>query len=199
MFQEEVFAKFLDGKSLVECYESVGSCANHWLDVCQNGGEDLEDQDVFDLISENKNMVEALADYGDRKSTSIQTARRLGEFLGDEMVKDKGLNCKFIITKKPLGAPTSERAVPVAIFSAEPAVMKSFLRKWLKDPSLADFDVKKLLDWDYYIGRLKSAIQVRAGRARANSGCSFGSNVCLLAATAHPTHDLFLVFLLLSS
>ena len=26
---------------------------------------------------------------------------------------------KFIITKKPLGAPTSERAVPVAIFSAE--------------------------------------------------------------------------------
>jgi hypothetical protein len=47
----------------------------------------------------------------------------------------------------------------VAIFAAEPAIMKSYLRKWLKDPSLADFDVKKLIDWDYYIGRLKSAIQ----------------------------------------
>jgi len=159
VFQEEVFAKFLDGKTLVECYDSVGSTANHWLDVCENGGEDLEDEDVFDLISENKNMVEALSEYGDRKSTSISTAKRLGEFLGDEMIKDKGLNCRFIITKKPLGAPTSERAVPVAIFSAEPAIMKSYLRKWLKDPGLSDFDVKKLIDWDYYIGRLKSAIQ----------------------------------------
>ncbi len=70
--------------------DSVGSAANHWLDVCENGGSDLEDVDVFDLISENKNMVEALADYGDRKSTSIVTAKRLGEFLGNEMVKDKG-------------------------------------------------------------------------------------------------------------
>jgi DNA polymerase epsilon subunit 1 len=92
VFQEEVFAKFLDGKTLAECYESVGAAANHWLDVCENEGQDLEDEDVFALISENKNMVEALADYGERKSTSISTARRLGEFLGDEVIKDKGLN-----------------------------------------------------------------------------------------------------------
>ena len=159
IFQEQVFAKFLDGKTLTECYASVGAAANHWLDVCENGGRDLQDDDVFALISENKNMSEALEDYGERKSTSIQTARRLGEFLGDEMVKDKGLNCKFIITKKPLGAPTSERAVPVAIFSAEDAVKKTYLRRWLKDASLANFDVRDLLDWDYYIGRLKNAIQ----------------------------------------
>ena len=159
IFQEQVFSKFLDGRTLQECYESVGSAANHWLDVCENQGQDLEDEDVFELISENKNMSEALAEYGDRKSTSIQTARRLGEFLGDEMVRDKGLNCKFIITLKPLGAPTSERAVPVAIFAAEPAIMKAYLRKWLKDSQLSDFNVRNLLDWGYYIGRLKSAIQ----------------------------------------
>ncbi len=28
------------------------------------------------------------------------------------------------------GAPTSARAIPVAIFSTEPAVARSFLRKW---------------------------------------------------------------------
>jgi len=159
IFQGQVFQKFLDGQTLEECYASVGAAANHWLDVCQNQGQDLEDEDVFELISENKNMSEALSTYGDAKSTSIQTARRLGEFLGEEMVRDKGLNCRFIITKKPLGAPTSERAVPVAIFHAEPAVKKTFLRRWLKDSSLSDFDVRSLIDWDYYIGRLQNAIQ----------------------------------------
>ncbi len=59
----------------------------------------------------------------------ITCARRLGEFLGAEMVKDKGLNCKFIIVTKPDGAPVSERAVPTAIFSAEPAIMKQYLRR----------------------------------------------------------------------
>jgi DNA polymerase epsilon subunit 1 len=45
------------------------------------------------------------------------------------MVKDKGLACKFVITKKPMGASTSERAIPVAIFNSEPAIMKHYLRK----------------------------------------------------------------------
>lgn len=33
----------------------------------------------------------------------------MAEFLGDQMVKDKGLNCKYIISKKPEGAPVTER------------------------------------------------------------------------------------------
>lgn len=80
-------------------------------------------------------MSKTLAEYGAQKSTSISTARRLAEFLGDQMTKDKGLACKFIISAKPYGAPVTERAVPVAIFDAEPAVKKHFLRKWLKDNS----------------------------------------------------------------
>lgn len=117
IFQEQVFKSFLDGGSLEECYDSVGEKANHWLDILDNHGRDLQDEAVFDLISENKSMSDTLESYGDRKSTSISTAKRLGEFLGDEMTKDKGLNCKFVITKKPHGAPTSDRAIPVAIFS----------------------------------------------------------------------------------
>ena len=31
------------------------------------------------------------------------------QFLGDQMVKDAGLSCKFIISKKPEGAPVTER------------------------------------------------------------------------------------------
>ena len=58
--------------------------------------------------------------------------RRLAEFLGDDMVKDKGLACQFIISKKPDGAPVTERAIPVAIFQAEEAVKKHYLRKWTK-------------------------------------------------------------------
>ena len=159
IFQGEVFKTFLDGNNLQECYAAVGAVADRWLDVLYTQGRDLEDEDVFDLISENKSMTEELAAYGDAKSTSITTAQRLGEFLGAEMVKDKGLNCKFVIARLPLGAPVSERAIPVAIFSAEPAIQRHFLRKWLKDPSLTDFDIRNLLDWDYYIGRLGSAIQ----------------------------------------
>ena len=74
---------------------------------------------VFDLIGENKSMSQTLESYGDRKSTAITTAKRLAEFLGQDMVKDKGLNCRYIISKKPAEEGTSSRAIPVAIFSAE--------------------------------------------------------------------------------
>ena len=57
-----------------------------------------------------------------RKSCAITTARRLGQFLGDERIKDKGLNCNYVVAKRPENLPTSERAIPVAIFSTEPAV-----------------------------------------------------------------------------
>ncbi|KCV71054.1 DNA polymerase epsilon subunit 1 [Fonticula alba] len=54
----------------------------------------MEDSEVLDLLSENRSMSRTLEDYGNQKSTSISTARRLAEFLGDQMVKDKGLSCQ---------------------------------------------------------------------------------------------------------
>jgi DNA polymerase epsilon subunit 1 len=104
-------------------------------------------------------MSKTLAESGGQKSTSISTAKRLAEFLGDQMVKDKGLACKFIISEKPAGAPVTERAVPVAIFSADQTVKRTYLRKWLKDNSLTTFDLRHILDWAYYIERLGSVIQ----------------------------------------
>ena len=160
-FQRQVFERFLNGESLVECYDSVADIANHWLDVIDTQGESLEIDELVDLISENRNMSRQLDDYGDQKGTSQTTARRLGEFLGAEIIKDKGLNCKFIIAERPHGAPVTERAIPTAIWKAEPAVMKHYLKKWLKSPEMEDddYDIRSILDWDYYKNRLGKSIQ----------------------------------------
>ena len=65
---------------------------------------------------------------------------------------------KFIF-RKPDGAPVTERAIPMAIFEAESSIRKHYLRKWLKDNTMFDFDIRKVLDWDYYLERLGGTIQ----------------------------------------
>ncbi|KXN82929.1 DNA polymerase epsilon catalytic subunit A [Leucoagaricus sp. SymC.cos] len=159
IFQSQIFEKFLLGSTTQECYAAVAQVADQWLDVLYSRAESLSDEELIELIAENRSMSKTLAEYAGQKSTSISTARRLAEFLGDQMVKDKGLACKFIISAKPVGAPVTERAVPVAIFSAEDSVKRIYLRKWLKDNSLVNFDLRAILDWEYYIERLGSVVQ----------------------------------------
>ncbi|XP_062890220.1 DNA polymerase epsilon catalytic subunit A isoform X2 [Mobula hypostoma] len=159
IFQSSVFEAFLKGTTLEEVYASVAKVADYWLDVLYSKAANMPDTELFELISENRSMSRKLEDYGEQKSTSISTAKRLAEFLGDQMVKDAGLSCRFVISKKPEGSPVTERAIPLAIFQAEPSVRKHYLRKWLKSPSLQDLDIRLILDWDYYIERLGNAIQ----------------------------------------
>jgi DNA polymerase epsilon subunit 1 len=157
-FQAQIFKFFLDGSTLAETYGAVAKVANRWLDILDTRGATLADEELIDLIVENKNMTKTLEEYGAQKSTAITTARRLAEFLGEQMVKDKGLNCKYLISSKPKNAPVTERAVPIAIFSAEEPVKRHFLRKWLReDPG--DMDPRSVLDWEYYRERLASVIQ----------------------------------------
>jgi DNA polymerase epsilon subunit 1 len=158
IFQQQIFKFFLEGTTLAECYAAVAKVANRWLDVLHSKGATLADEELMELISENRSMSKTLEEYGSQKSTSITTARRLADFLGEQMVKDKGLNCKFIICSRPRNAPVTERAVPVAIFSAEEGTKRLYLKKWLKeDPT--NTDPRALLDWDYYLERLGSVIQ----------------------------------------
>ncbi|KAH9443000.1 hypothetical protein Pst134EB_027350 [Puccinia striiformis f. sp. tritici] len=159
IFQTAIFEKFLLGDDLKACYDAVAQVANRWLDVLASKAVSMHDEELIELISENRSMSKTLAEYGAQKSTSIRTAKRLSEFLGNQMVKDKGLSCRFIISAKPHGAPVTDRAVPVAIFSAEPSVQRHFLRKWLKDNSLVDLSLRSILDWGYYTERLGSVIQ----------------------------------------
>lgn len=159
IFQTQIFEQFLQGETLVECYAAVAKIADQWLDILSTHGASLSDEELVDLIAENRSMSRTLSEYAGQKSTSISTAKRLAEFLGENMVKDKGLSCRFIVSAKPSGAPVTERAVPVAIFSAEPAIKRHFLRRWLKDMSITDFELRSILDWDYYIERLGSVVQ----------------------------------------
>ncbi|XP_028851833.1 DNA polymerase epsilon catalytic subunit A isoform X2 [Denticeps clupeoides] len=159
IFQSSVFEAFLKGTTLEEVYASVAKVADYWLDVLYSKAANMPDSELFELISENRSMSRKLEDYGEQKSTSISTAKRLAEFLGDQMVKDAGLSCRYVISRKPEGSPVTERAIPLAIFQAEAGVKKHFLRKWLKAPSLHDLDIRSILDWGYYIERLGSAIQ----------------------------------------
>lgn len=159
IFQSSVFEAFLKGMTLEEVYASVAKVADYWLDVLYSKAANMPDAELFELISENRSMSRKLEDYGEHKSTSISTAKRLAEFLGDQMVKDAGLSCRYVISRKPEGSPVTERAIPLAIFQAEESVKKHFLRKWLKMPSLYDLDIRSILDWNYYIERLGSSIQ----------------------------------------
>ncbi|CRK18466.1 hypothetical protein BN1723_018707, partial [Verticillium longisporum] len=93
IFQQQIFKFFLEGTTLAECYTAVAKVANRWLDILHSKGASLEDEELMELISENRSMSKTLEEYGSQKSTSITTAKRLADFLGEQMVKDKGLNC----------------------------------------------------------------------------------------------------------
>nr|XP_009858713.1 DNA polymerase epsilon catalytic subunit A-like [Ciona intestinalis] len=159
IFQSSVFGEFLKGKTLEEVYQAIAKVADYWLDVLYSKAGNMPDSELFELITENRSMSRKLEDYGTQKSTSISTAKRLAEFLGDQMVKDAGLSCRFIISHKPEGAPVTERAIPMAIFQSEDSIKRHYLRKWTKQGNMTDFDIRAILDWNYYIERLGSAVQ----------------------------------------
>ncbi|KAN0014469.1 hypothetical protein ACTFIU_000787 [Dictyostelium citrinum] len=158
LFQSEVFKEFLGGDGLDGCYQSVGAVANRWLDILDSHAENYEEKDLIELITESSNMSRKLEEYGTQKSSAISTAKKLAEFLGDDMIKDKGLSCQYIISNKPAGSPITERALPVAIFDADFETRCHYLRRWTKSAS-GDLDIRELIDWDYYRQRLSGVIQ----------------------------------------
>jgi DNA polymerase epsilon subunit 1 len=160
IFQGEVFDKFLCGKTLEECYKACAEIAQRWYDILESEGENIEEEELIEYIGETRVLSRPLADYGSQKSTAITCAKRIKQFLGDEIVKDKGLHVNFLISKKPFGSPKTERAVPTAIFSMDEKITKKFLYEWLKDfDSSKKMNIKSLIDWGYYKERLANAIQ----------------------------------------
>ncbi|KAH3743851.1 DNA polymerase epsilon catalytic subunit A [Pelomyxa schiedti] len=159
-FQSEVFKEFLNGSSLEETYHSAANVANHFLDILEQGKKPMEennlsDEYLLDLLTESSNMSRQLKSYGAAKTTQVTTAKRLAEFLGEQVVQDKGLKCAYVISKKPNGAKVTERAIPTAIFAADPRVRQEYLTKWIG----SDEPLRLMLDWEYYWTRLESTIQ----------------------------------------
>ena len=123
IFQQEVFDKFLEGETLQQCYDACGEVGERWYDILDSKGEYVDDIELIDYIGEERVLSKGVHEYGDKKGTSITCAKRLAEFLGDEILKDDGgLNVKFIISKNPIDAKVADRAIPTAIFEAEPAI-----------------------------------------------------------------------------
>ena len=158
IFQEEVFGQFLKGKNLTECYAECAEIAKRWYSILELNGEGINDDELLDYIEESRMMSKSIDEYGSQKSTSITCARRLSEILGNELLREKGLCSRFIISKKPLEAPIAERAIPTVIFQSPLNVRKKLLRKWLKDYSIEDIDMRDVIDWDYYKERLAGNI-----------------------------------------
>eukprot|EP00666_Eupelagonemidae_sp_cell4sb_P014148 gene14148-8905_t len=78
------------------------------------------------------------------------------------MVKDKGLTCIYVVSKKPEGRSVTERPIPIQIFQTDAKTRIYWLRKWCEDRSIGvdgDVDLRDILDWDYYITRLSGCLQ----------------------------------------
>lgn len=159
VFQENVFPAFLQGSDREGVYAAVGRVANTWINVLDTQGVYLTDSELIHLISEKKNMSKSVEDSGSLKSASITTAKRIAAFLGESILKEKGIACHLVIANRPVGASATERAIPVQIFQADESVKRSFLRKWLNDPSMQDYDIRAVIDWDYYRTRLGATVQ----------------------------------------
>ncbi|CAG8516863.1 18561_t:CDS:10 [Acaulospora morrowiae] len=157
-FQEVIFQVFLKGNTLEECYGEVGKVANAFLDIIELRGYTLTEKELIDFFSEKRSMSRSYDDYGEQKSTSITAAKRLVELLGVDFKVNK-LTCHFIISEKPPALAVSERVIPIAVFSSPDHIKKKFLRKWIADPNMDDFDIRNILDWNYYHERIGKTIQ----------------------------------------
>ncbi|GJW39003.1 DNA polymerase epsilon catalytic subunit A-like protein [Tanacetum coccineum] len=104
-----------------------------------NQGKDIADSELLDYISESSTMSKSLAYYGEQNSCAEITARRLADFLGVTMVKDKGLRCQYVVAYQ--GNPVSEWVVPVAIFETDAGSFRiTGIRYSLKDKNEAKPD-----------------------------------------------------------
>ena len=157
-FQDKVFYQFMLGSTLIESYSAAASVANKTLDVLFNKGVGVDDDEILDMLVESRNMSRRLCDYpADQKSLALTTARRIADFLGPQMVQDKGLTCSFVISRYPEGKPVTQRAIPISIFNASDDVRVLFLSKWVGGDRATD--LRHFLDWEYYITRFSSCVQ----------------------------------------
>jgi len=165
VFQEEIFntSAFIRGNSRVQVYNEVGEIANRWVDVLDSKGMSLTNDDVIHLISEKKSMSKSVnasfAANPNYKSVQITGAKRLACILGDQILDDAGIGVHFIIANRPVGDPVTTRAVPLKIFECEQQMKETYLKEWLKDKTMTDFDMRAIIDWEYYKERLASSIQ----------------------------------------
>lgn len=108
-----------------ECYQACGAVADRWLDILYERGEGIDDKELLEYIEESKSLNKTIDEYHTQKGVALTSAKRMAEFLGEDFIKGKKLNCFFIISQKPISTTVSERAIPTSNFSMDEATKKS--------------------------------------------------------------------------
>lgn len=90
--------------------------ADRWYDILESKGAYVEESELIDFIGESRVISKTLEECAAQKGTALTCGRRLQELLGPEIAKDKGLNVRFIISKKPIDSKVAERAIPTQVF-----------------------------------------------------------------------------------
>ncbi|CAD8121665.1 unnamed protein product [Paramecium sonneborni] len=160
LFQQNLFSEFLKGSNLTECYQACAEVGKKLLKILLTGGEGISQQELLELIGESRVLSKEISEYDKQKGVAITAGKRIAEYLGSDQMKGGSLNCQYIITKLPHNTPVNERSIPLLIFESSQEIRKKYLRKWLKEPQLQDDDLtlSKIVDWNYYIERLKNTI-----------------------------------------
>ena len=156
-YQEIIFKEYLKGTDLLSCYTHIASVSMPFLNILTTNGKGVSDDQIIDLLCEYKSLSKPLVEYGNQKSTSITTAKRLVELLGVQVAQGKSsLACQFIISKYPLNTPIAERAIPIVLFQCSPDIQQHFLHKWFHDNN--NYTLSQFLDWTYYFDRFSSVL-----------------------------------------
>lgn len=160
-FQSEIFSRFLDGQDLKGCYESCAKVAQTWLDIILKQGQDMSDENLFELIGDSKVLSKNISEYGEQKGVALTAAKRMAQFLGKTNVfQSAGTRLDFIISRQPEGKPVSERAIPISVFKLPTQSKIKFLREWLGYPEQEQsFEIKNIIDWEYYFTRFSKNVQ----------------------------------------
>eukprot|EP00835_Amoeboradix_gromovi_P002472 NODE_141_length_17903_cov_0.288643.p1 type:complete len:1889 gc:universal NODE_141_length_17903_cov_0.288643:9604-3938(-) len=152
-YQSIIFAEYLKGSTLQECYDHIGATSRPFLDILTTQGAFISDDQILDLLSEFKSLSKPLKEYNNQKSTTITTAHRLVELLGIQ-ANSGSLACQFIISKYPLDTPVANRAIPTCLFQCSALIQSQFLVKWCGKC----LKLNQMLDWDYYLDRFNSVL-----------------------------------------
>ena len=119
MFQSSIFSQYVKGTTLKECYQACAEVAMEHFNFLLKRGQGVTLDHILERLEESKNLSKDVSEYGESKGVAINSAKRLAEYLGPEVVKGKNLCCYYIISAYPAKRPVTERAIPTQIFFAD--------------------------------------------------------------------------------
>lgn len=61
------------------------------MDILLNKGAGIDDSELIDYIGESRVLSKSLIEYESQKGVAITAAKRLSEFLGDDIIQGKGI------------------------------------------------------------------------------------------------------------